>query len=431
MPTSYRSSVAACAGSLIVLLFCPPLVGTSPAAAAPAGGVAAPPAEVLSNYEVVTGHRLDRDCGYTVPVLSPYHPGPAGAGAVEDLWLFCDTVNYDAAGNEVGAILGAGTAAEGPLVPGEVPQDLSELPTPPLRPRLAGDQGPAPFLPLPTSVVQPASTAACVGTGYSPTGVYGPASPGTYPASWVTGAALEPPGPGANPLEVLVSTNDYCVDASTGDINTLFTDEAFGLVAYDPLANRLGSPVDVFTTSGGANLPRQEQLGSPVFFGGYLYLFGFNCGSSAFATCLSGTVYLARVRALPAYWDNASAYQWWTGSGWSADYIDAANLVPAATPFGISVGDFSSVGHGFVLIAESNLVGGFQVFSAPAPFGPWALLETGQLPSSCSGGEFGCYALIGHPEISTPSELMVSYFDPAGLGHLHLASFAWAKPTGP
>jgi len=436
---AHRMAAATGTGAALIYLGFVPLAPT--ARAAPASGVVAPPAEILSNYEVATGHTLDRDCGYTVPVLSPYHPSPGEypvasgtfrpAGAFADLWLFCDTVDYNASGTEVGAILGTDTAAEGPLVPGQVPQDLSELPTPPARAFLPSDSPPSPFLPVPSGLVQPGSTSACVGTGYSPTGVYGPASPGIYPASWIDGAAREPAGFGNNPLDVLLSFSNYCVDAETGNINTLFTDEGFGLVSYDPLANRLGDPVYVFDSNGGTNLPRQEQLGDPIFFEGYLYLFAFNCNSSAFGTCLSGVIYMARVPAVQAAWDNASDYQWWTGSGWSSNYLDAGNLVPSATPLGISVGDYSTVGRGFLLIAETNLVGAFQVFTAPTPVGPWTLLKTGQVPSTCSGGEFGCYALIGHPELSTPSELLLSYYDPAGVGHLHLAAFPWASsPSG-
>ncbi len=425
----WRYSVAAGAASMLLLSPLSPLTGAASAAAS-LSGVVAPPAEILSNYEQTTGHTLDRDCGFTAPVLSPYFTrGSApSAGIFQDLWLFCDTVDYNASGTEVGAILGTDTAAEAPLVAGEVPQDLSELSTPPGRTALPGDNGPQPFLPVPSGVVLPSTTSACVGPSPSPNGVYGPASPGAYPASWVTGAEREPIGPGDNPLDVLVVFNNYCVDGFPGvSINNLFTDEAFGVVSYNPLTNRLGTPVYVFTTTGGQNLPRQEQLGDPVVYGGYLYLFSFNCDSSAFATCLSGTVYMARVPAVAPLVDDQQAYQWWTGSGWSSNYADAANAVPDATPFGISVGDYSSSGHGIVLIAESNLVGAFQVFTAPSPTGPWELLQTGQVPSptNCSGGEFGCYAFIGHPELSTPSDLMLSYFDPYGLGHLHLAAFPW------
>lgn len=398
--------------------------------AAPAGPVhaaatgAPPPAEPLSNYEATTGHTLTRDCGYSTPVLSPYH-GSTRAGLRQDLWLFCDTIDYDSSGNIVSAILGTDTSAEAPLVPGEVPQDLSEMPTPPAPARLPDNNGPSPVLPVPTGLVLPASSSACVGPSPSPNGVYGAQSPGIYPASWITGVTHEPPGSGSGPGDVLITFANYCVDGETGDINTLFTDEGFGVVSYNPLTNRLGTPTYVFTSGGGQNLPITEQLTSPVFFGGYLYLFGFQCTSSAFGVCVTGNIYLARAPALGGAFRDSGSYQFWTGSGWSANAADAGNLIPGVTPLSISAGNYKAVGHGLVLTAESDLGGGFQVWTARSPAGPWTLLQTGRVPSTCSGGEFGCYALIGHPELSTKSDLLLSYFDPGGLGHLHVAAFPW------
>lgn len=413
---------AACAAAPLVLL---------PATARPARAATAP-AEPLSNYEVTTGHTLTRDCGYTTPVLSPYHGSAAGSpsaghgGALQDLWLFCDTINYDPSGNIVDAVLGTNTAAEAPLVPGQVPQDLSEVATPPSAASFPNDNGPAPFLPVPTGLVLPDSTSPCVGANPSPNGVYGAQSPGIYPASWITGVANEPPGAGGRPGDVLMAFNNYCVDGETGNINTLFTDEGFGVVSYNPLTNTLGRPRYVFTSSGGQNLPRAEQLTSPVFFGGYLYLFGFDCTASVFGVCTSGYVRLARAPAAGGAWQDPGNYRYWTGSGWSADYSEAGNLISGVTPLSISAGNYSAVGHGLVLTAESDVGGGFQVWTAPSPTGPWKLLQTGRVPSACTGGEFGCYALIGHPDLSTRSDLMMSYFDPGGLGHLHVAAFPWA-----
>lgn len=418
------------AAALVGALVAAPLADG--ASATPTGAVA-PPAEVLSNYEVTTGHSLDRDCGFSVPVLNPYHDAAMEPlpGISQDLWLFCDTINYSASGTEVGAILGTDTAAEAPLVPGEVPQDLSELPTPPTRAKLPEDNGPQPFLPVPTGLVLPNSTTSCAGANLSANGVYGPASPGIYPASWITGAANEPAGPGSNPTDVLVTFNNYCVDAETGNINTLFTDEGFGVASYDPLTNTLSQPVYVFTSTGGQNMPRAEQLGDPVFYGGYLYVFGSQCLASAFGVCTSGEILMARAPAARGLWQPGS-YEWWTGSGWTPNYSDAGNLVPAATPLGISVGNYFATGHGIALIAESNVAGGFQVFTAPSPTGPWTLLQTGQVPdeNACNAGEFGCYALVGHPELSTRSDLLLSWLDPAGHGHLYLAAFPWQSSTG-
>ncbi len=81
-----------------------------------------PPRLVMSRYETATGHRIVRDCGFSVPL-----PGPARSS----LWLFCDTAVTGRGGGELGyPILGAGTAAEGPSTPGQGPGPLAELPTP-------------------------------------------------------------------------------------------------------------------------------------------------------------------------------------------------------------------------------------------------------------------------------------------------------------
>jgi hypothetical protein len=38
-----------------------------------------------------------------------------------------------------------------------------------------------------------------------------------------------------------------------------------------------------------------------------------------------------------------------------------------------------------------------------------------------------CRAIIGHPELSTPAQLVLSYFDPAASahGHVMVAGFRW------
>src|SRR5436853_446408 len=69
-----------------------------------------PPRLVTSRYETATGHRIVRDCGFSVPL-----PGQAH----RSLWLFCDTAVTARGGRELGyPILGAGTAAEGPYAAG-------------------------------------------------------------------------------------------------------------------------------------------------------------------------------------------------------------------------------------------------------------------------------------------------------------------------
>lgn len=373
-----------------------------------------PPAEPLSNYEHSTGDTVDRDCGFSAPVTGP------DSTTTQDLWLFCDSIDYTPDGTIKSAILGTDSGAEAPLAAGRVPQSLTEVTTPSSTLTLPSNRAPEPFLPVPTGLTLPGSTSSCASSPPSNgDGVYGSEAVNIYPASWLTGIT-DNNSPGVN--QVLMAYNNYCVDDEE-PIDLLFTDEDFGLVAYDPTANTLSQPVNVFATTGGTNLPQAEQLGSPVVSGGYLYLFNADCTLKAYATCGSGNVYMARVPL--AGFTDPSQYRWWTGSTWSSSFIDAGNLIPGATALTVSAGNYSSTGHGFVMVDETNLAGGFQVWTATALTGPWTLLQTDTVPSSCQGGSFGCYAVNGHPELSTSNNLMISYFDPAGDGHLHLAAFPW------
>jgi hypothetical protein len=116
---------------------------------------------------------------------------------------------------------------------------------------------------------------------------------GAYAASWISGVTRDT----ANPSDVLVSFNNYCV---MGNLDYLA--EGYGLAEYDPATNTLDSEATVFSDTSGSALGSQELLGSPVVSGGYLYLFGSYCSEIYDATCISNTgnaVYLARVSANP------------------------------------------------------------------------------------------------------------------------------------
>ena len=302
------------------------------------------PVPVLSNYER-NGNTIRRDCGYSSPL-----PGKPGWS----LWLFCDTVIASLHGGKTERlILGTGTAAAGPYRAGHAPSRLSEIPTPPTPLTLPGLGAPQPFLPGPQRLLQPGSTLPCAG-------------PGAYPASWISGVAREPSAPeihtGASNL--LISYDNYCV---TGNADAL-TAEGFGLIEYDPARNLLSWPAVVFNSIPGLPLPPQQVLGSPVFTGdGYLYLFGFCPAGPPPAGCGRGGVFGVRTLAQPAYWQNKFTYQYWTGDGWSPDEAAAHTLIPAARPFGISVGDYTAVGRGLVMIEQTSLAGGFQVWEARSP----------------------------------------------------------------
>ncbi len=421
MPRS-RTAVALAVIAIVLVVLCD---------ACGAGGPSLQP--VLSEYETATGHVIVRDCGYSAPV-----PGKAR----QSLWLFCDTVVTTRHGKEIGnPIHGTGTAAEGSYTTGRAPSALAEVVTPeqlpsspvpsqaiPAPPAIPSDTGtppsavpsttapstarpspartgPQPFLPAPTNLTLPASALPCAG-------------PRVYPARWTSGVAREPTSSG-HAGHLLISYDDYCVSGDNG-----FTPEAFGLLDYDPESNVLGSPAEVFGTAPGQQLPPQWQLGSPIFHDGYLYLFS-SCAPRR--GCGTAGVFLVRTSASPAAWQDGYTYQYWTGKSWSSSPVSGAPLFHHAKPLAVSAGDFSADGHGLIVIEQTSLAGDFSVWQSAAPTGPWQRIETDRVPCTAgkqAGASALCRALIGHPELSSRSELLISFFDP-GDNHIEVSSYPW------
>jgi hypothetical protein len=355
---------------------------------------------VLSNYERATGNTIPRDCGYSSPI-----PGQPG----RSLWLFCDTAITSGRGAKIEhLILGTDTAAAGPYRAGQAPSRLSEIPTPPAPLTGPSAAAPQPFLPAPPGLLLPGGGLACTG-------------PGAYPASWISGVTRDPAAGSEN---LLISYDDYCV---TGNADSL-TPEGFGLAEYDPARNLLGPPVRVFASVLGLALPPQQVLGSPLARpDGYLYLFGFCRAAAPPDGCGRGGVFLARTVAQPAYWQNPLTYTYWTPAGWSPDAAAATTLIAGGRPLGISVGDYPADGRGLVMVEQTSLAGGFRVWQAASPAGPWRRVLTGQVPCR-KGSQHGtgdlCRAIIGHPELSTRGRLLLSYFNP-GNSHVDVSAYAW------
>lgn len=384
----------------------------------PAHGIALP-APLLSDFERSSGADIVRDCGYSQPL-------PADRSV--SLWLFCDTGVYafTAQGKwQLSSIIGGSTAAESLAPAGTVPDDLGELATPGKGDTaVPGQDGPARFLPLPSGL-RTASGLDCDLANKA------------YPASWPTGVTADPAG-GA---DVLITFNNYCVMGTKG-----LLPEGFGLAEYDPAANTFRAVATVFTAAGRGPLRPQELLGSPIFSGGYLYLFASQCADAARGTCVPdgrSAIYLARVSANPSAWRKPGSYQWFAGSpAWTASAAAAASVIPGAAPAGVSVSSFSALGRGLVLIEQTNDVGRFVIYQAASPAGPWHKTMSGTVPTAIQGTAF-TRAIIGHPDLSTRSELLVSFFDPSAApyhdpregpkGHVMIASFRWPDPgeSGP
>ncbi len=345
---------------------------------------------------------ISRDAGISVQISS----SPPRA-----LWLFADTQQGD------GGLIPYSTAAAGPYTPGGLaPTALSELPTPPAAPQ-PGRTSPAGFFPPPAPMLRLNGTPC--------------AQPGSYEADWVSGGARLP---GAATL--LLIYGEVCVETSP----LAFTAERIALAHYDPATNRFLRIDRPFVASPlNSSVPPQRGLSSPIFSGdGFLYLFGAECiGSDGFVCKTRGAVYLARVGANPGAWSNAANYRWWTGTGWSASSASAVNVVPGVNPIsgGVHVADYSATsGRKYALIVHSAFgSGGFDVFEAASLTGPWTRTGSGRPPDSCQSPPgtpfpFGCYAIAGHPELSTSARLVFSWLSPDDRNfdaHIRVGAIDW------
>jgi hypothetical protein len=139
-------------------------------------------------------------------------------------------------------------------------------------------------------------------------------------------------------------------------------------------------------------------------------------------------VFLARVAASPSSWRQASAYSFFDPSasgGWTTDPASAQSVISGAEPLAVTADSFTSVGMGLALIEETTLGGAFRVWHATTPAGPWTQGTPGSVPCTTGTGALNlCRALIGHPELSTSSQLLLSFYNP-GDDHVWVTATAW------
>lgn len=345
----------------------------------PALADVAPPAQVKSLWETGTNF-VSRDCGYSVKVPNQ----------TQSLWLFCDSAWYTGwnTSTHTGTLAGfwfGNTAAVGPYTAGQVPTGLTEIPTPTAAIGQPNSRPPASFMPVPTGLKRPDGTTCDLGTGS-----------GYYPASWITGMAQEPST--VSTTNVLISYYDVCVDNTAADP---FTEERFGLAEYNPSTNTIVADTKLYTNLSG--LPDAQVLGSPIVSGGYLYLFAE----------ANSNITLVRVTATTAAWRS------------SANYTTVSSaLMPSSIPITFHAADFSGVGKGFAIIEESDLGGGYKVWRSSSLTSGWAVSNTGIVPCSNGTGADLCRAFFGHPELSTTSNLLMSYYNPGDM-HVDVVAVPW------
>src|SRR5580700_11733860 len=138
-----------------------------------------------------------------------------------------------------------------------------------------------------------------------------------------------------------------------------------------------------------------------------------------------------RGRADPAAWSDPLSYQWWSAgpSGpWTSDAAAATSIIAGSKPSGVSVADFAAVGRRFILVEQTGIGGDFTVYQSSSPAGPWKKITSGRVPCQPGAGYANfCRAIIVHPELSTRTQLVLSYFDPAAeaYGHVMVAGYRW------
>lgn len=341
---------------------------------------------VLSSYETQGhGSLAGRDCGYSQQLGTTN----------QSMWLFCDTPVVPTGGS-LGFIPGS-TAATGAFHAGFASQALNELPS----------GLPHQLLNTPTNL--PLKPSGVCGTGGH-----------SYAASWATGMTAIP----GSPTTMLIPFENYCVQNDAANKGMWF--QGYGIAEYDSTTKALSYHQDVMT--GNSYL---HQLGSPTYDAATNYLYFF--AKCAPFQCTTPGTFVARVAlgANPAVtkpWTDGMNYEFWKGTGWSAHSTGAVSVLPSSlTAWNIHVNRYPAFGNQLVMVTQSDFSGGYQILTATSPLGPWTVRTTGRntsCPVPTEAKPAYCYAFVGHPELSTPTQLAITMFNPT-YSHVTLQMIPW------
>jgi len=347
-----RICVVALASTLLVP------VGAEKAAQAVAAKVVTA-VQIHSSYEN-SRRSISRDVGISAPL-------PDG----HQLWLFGDTGIWETDGTwHQSHFIPGSTAMLAKGARGQVPTG-GELPS----------GTPKNFLPTPNTYLPDGSGRPCVPPRAA------------FAARWVTGAAVLP----SNTSLVVVTYTAVCVTKSGGNIGV--RGEGWGFVLYNWRTKKLTKVVDVVKPKrNGAAMASLNTFGYPIFTNGQVTMYSSEC-SSLYVSCTAGAVGTVTMPGTVQAMSTPSSYKV------MQSITDGSS---PWTPLAISVGHYPS---GYRLLETTSITGAYKVFSSLLPTGPWHLERSATLPGCPSKKRF-CFALEGHPELSTASELVVSYHDP-------------------
>ncbi|MFL5910554.1 MAG: hypothetical protein ACJ768_08330 [Gaiellaceae bacterium] len=324
----------------------------------------------------------------------------------KSLWIFGDSEVWKG-GSHVATIFGS-TAAIATYTPGDPGSvNLTEVPTP------AG---------IPAGEPRPSVDGMSEFLGGSP-----------IPAlSGCTGSQIRYAGamamqPGTSSMTIQFA--DACITSSS------WTWEHSGIALYNPATNSLTQPETIVFSASSLNGRKVFDSASLHGSDGYLYLFSHDLANPSCGPLCGANVYVARVQADWAHESSSAAYTWYTGtSGGSPTWGAMGSAVPInSTPAYCCGGNIVSYyGAKGVYAMTTSAFTGFQVERSTAPWGPFTAGPYSELPDGgCGQGSFGCYAGRGHPELSTSSNLVYSWFSPddvdfgGNYGHMRLGTMPW------
>jgi hypothetical protein len=334
-----------------------------------------------SSYETST-RAISRDIGVSVAL-------PDG----HELWLFGDTgiTQRDATGTwDLTGFIDGSTALEAKFKRGQVPHG-GEYPS----------GAPTRFIPPPNDVYLPDSGGQACVKGNGDAG---------FRARWPTGIAVWP----ANTADVLITYSVVCVTVPT-TASGLAVAEGWGYALYDWRTHRFArGPLDVVRPKqSGATIASSQILGQPIFMNGKLTLFSSSC-LSEFVACNSGRVWAVTMPETAAALDKIGSYK-----------LQQLSTDTSGTwlPLSISVGNFPV---GLRLVEETSIAGNYSILSAPKLGAKWHIVRSGVLPGCPSATGF-CFALEGHPELSTNTSMFVSYKNPDSgqAGHIVISALPY------
>jgi hypothetical protein len=330
----------------------------------PAPVEAAPSAQFhgpLLSYAENTNTSWGRDGGFSVPL-------PNGT----DFWVFADTPRYEYKdGWKLTAFIPGTTAAVGKFTPGRPPAEpLTEV-----HPggKLSPDNKPTLFMSNPFALRMPdASGRPCTKAN---------GGPKANQVRWVTGAALMP-----DQTNVLIPYLLVCVIAEQ-----TFQAQGWGFALFNWKTRKFSAkPFDVFPgRHDGGGYPSTQFFGSPIVDKSNVTFYSWTCcapDSHVFATTMRATASALRSRA---------------------SYIPKVVASLPAT-FYVHAAPRSKYHSRFTLYESTDAEGGYKVFSAVAPAGPWTQVASGVLPR-CGSKPRPCQSIALHSEVSAKSRLLVSY----------------------